>query len=237
MARLPLIIHLHQHGDAESMAKAVAAELLATCRHAWEEQRVPLMALAGGSTPFPAYDRLALGLNDKPLQVIPTDERCVPHDQPACNLSALRMTFASAPGVRAVPITTADGDRNDSLELARNELATLPWFDATVLGMGADGHFASLFPDSAGLADALDLETPGDAIALMPARIPPEAPYERITLTLSRLLRSRRVLLVIGGNAKRDVLELALAVNADPIRCPVSALLRAAPGLVTHWSP
>lgn len=220
------------------MARAVAAELLATCRHAWEEHRPPLMALAGGSTPLPAYDRLALGLNDKPLQVIPTDERCVPHDQPAaCNLSALRMVFASAPGVRAVPITTADGARNDSLELARKELATLPWFDATVLGMGADGHFASLFPESAGLADALNLETSDDAIALMPARIPPEAPYERITLTLPRLLRSRRVLLVISGNAKRDVLELALAGNADPIRCPVSALLRAAPGLVTHWSP
>lgn len=219
------------------MAGVVAAELLSACRQARDEQRVPVMAMAGGNTPFPAYGLLAMDLGNAPLQILPTDERCVSHDDPACNASALRKCFAPAVDVRTLPITTTDGSPTDSIALARHALASLPTFDVTVLGMGADGHFASLFPESPGLADGLDLATPEDAIALMPAQLPREAPYQRITLTLPRLLQSRRTLLVISGEAKRNVLELAMARNADPIRCPVAALLRAAPGLITHWSP
>ena len=219
------------------MAAVIATELLAACQRARHEERSPLLALAGGNTPLPAYRALAANLGDMALTVIPSDERCVPHDDPACNFDALRRVFADARGVRCLPLTTADGIAPDSLNLARDTLATLPMFDATVLGMGTDGHFASLFPGSAGLVGGLDPRTDDDAIALMPAHLPAEAPYERITLTLPRLLRSRHVMLVISGEAKRDVLESAMTREADPIRCPVAALLRAAPALSVHWSP
>ena len=105
-----------------------------------------------------------------------------------------------------------------------------------IIGAGHAGCEAALASARLG-CETLLLTLSIDAIALMPAHLPAEAPYERITLTLPRLLRSRHVMLVISGEAKRDVLESAMTREADPIRCPVAALLRAAPALSVHWSP
>ncbi len=228
---------LHEHPDPETMDHAIATELADACTQARDAGHVPLLALAGGGTPLPAYRRLAALLGDTRMQAVPGDERCVPHDHAACNLRVLRATFANAPGVECLAITCQDGDPNRSLELARARLASLPAFDAAVLGMGTDAHFASLFPHSAGLAAGLDPASLEDAIALVPATLPPEAPYARISLTLSRLLRSRRLMLAIRGEAKRDVLQSAAAPGVDPFACPVAALLQAAPALHVHWSP
>ena len=83
------------------MAAVIATELLAACQRARHEERSPLLALAGGNTPLPAYRTLAANLGDMALTVIPSDERCVPHDDPACNFDALRRVFADARGVVA----------------------------------------------------------------------------------------------------------------------------------------
>jgi 6-phosphogluconolactonase len=232
-----MALTLQRHADPSEMAVAVSGALAEACAQARESGRVPLLCLAGGGTPLPAYTALAERLGDLPAQVVPGDERCIPHDHPACNLKALRAAFASAPGVDCLPLSAPDGDPTPSLHEARGLLASLPVFDATLLGMGADAHFASLFPHSPGLPDGLDMASTDDAIALLPAALPAEAPFTRITLTLQRLLRSRRTLIAIRGQAKLDVLQSAAAPGIDPLACPVAALLRAAPTLHVHWSP
>ena len=227
---------LHTHADAATLHAVVADAVHAALALALATQDTAVLSLAGGGTPLPAYRQLAaMNLPWSRVIAVPGDERCVPHDHPACNLRQLRDCFASTDAqVRA--LTTADGEPEASLVLAKEWLAAhAAPFAATVLGMGADGHTASLFPGAANLAEALDPACRVDAVRVRFDPLPPEAPFERISMTARRLLHADSVLLLLTGTAKRAVLEEALA---DPARHPVGALLHA-PGstLDIHWSP
>ena len=241
---------LHRHGDAAALASAVATRLEALCREGLATHGRATLALAGGRTPWPAYQRLARAGWDWPrLELLPTDERCVPHAHPACNLRGLAEIFAAAAGPaglggdevdisggpRLHALTVASGDPDASLAHARAMLAARPRpFDGVLLGMGGDGHFASLFPGAAQLADGFDSAL--DACRIDPDPLPPEAPWPRISLTLPRLLRSRALLLAVSGDAKLALLEQAMSAP-DPRRRPVSALLHADAAVHIHWSP
>ena len=153
--------------------------------------------------------------------------------------AGLRAAFAADPAIAVHPLTTTDGDPRASLAHARRFLAAHPHaFDVVLLGMGADGHVASLFPGARNLAEGLDLAAPEDAIGVLPDPLPPEAPYPRISLTLPRLLRAREVHLVVTGDDKRRVLRDAQRQDAGT-GLPVAALLhaRADAPIRIHWSP
>ena len=238
---------LHAHSDGRRLAGAVSVALEEACRAGLAARGAALLALAGGRAPWPAYARLAAcDLDWTRVAVLPTDERCVPHAHPASNSRGLAEAFAAAAarGDAAVDavgpalpgLTVPDGAPEASLAHARALLAANPQpFDAVLLGMGGDGHFASLFPGAANLDEGFDPAL--DACRIDPVPLPPEAPYPRISLTLPRLLRTRTLLLAVTGAGKRAVLEEAMA-GADPRRLPVAALLHA-PGaqLHVHWSP
>lgn len=229
----------HAHADADALANAVAAALREAIADAVDARGSALLALAGGRTPWPAYRSLAMQpLAWSRVVAMPTDERCVPHDHPACNLAQMHAAFAEARELQFAALTTTDGDPVASELHARGMLSRhLAPFDAVVLGMGGDAHTASLFPGAANLAEALDPAAPHDACRIDPVPLPPEAPFPRITLTLPRLLRARRLLLVVAGEEKREVLRRAQATD-DEFRYPVSAVLHA-PGtrVHIHWSP
>lgn len=227
----------HDHADAAALAAYVAADLAHACRDAIETRGQAWLALAGGRTPLPIYRRLADAGIGGVASIVPSDERCVPHAHPACNLRSLRDAFASDPCIVANPVTAADGDVAASLVAARSLLALNPQpFDAVLLGMGADGHFASLFPGAANLAEGLAMDSALDAIASVPVPLPPDAPFTRISLTLPRLLRARRVHLVVTGQDKRRILRQAQ--SGDGGGHPVAALLHAdGPPIRIHWSP
>ena len=227
----------HDHPDTGALVAHAADALERACRNAIRARGAAWLALAGGRTPLPIYARLAASMFDGTIAAIPTDERCVPHDHPACNLRALREAFASNPGIVANGLTAADGDEAASLAQARALLAlNAQPFDFVLLGMGADGHFASLFPGAANLADGLALDNGVDAIATLPDPLPPEAPFARISLTLPRLLRAGEIHLVVTGEDKRRVLRQAQQ-GADA-GFPVAALLHARDHHIRiHWSP
>jgi 6-phosphogluconolactonase len=228
----------HPHADAGSAQAALAGALVDACREAIAERGQAYLALAGGRTPLPAY-RLAAAadLDWARVLAVPTDERCVPHDHPASNLRALRAAFAPA-APRWLSLVPEDGDAARAAAHAREALAAhrLP-FDAVVLGMGADAHTASLFPGAAGLNEALDPTGGGDACRIEPDPPPPDAPFPRITLTATRLLRARSWQLLVTGDDKRRALQAADAAR-DPLRYPIAAFLHA-PGaqLHVHWAP
>ena len=228
-----------EYADAEARDADLAEQLRATCADATATRGCAWLALGGGGTPLPLYRRLSTcDLHWPQVTLVPTDERCVPHDHPACNLAAIGNAFAAAEGVELLALTTADGDPERSVTHARATLARHPApFDAVVLGMGADAHTASLFPGVPGLAEALDPASPVEACRIDPQPLPPEAPYPRITLTAARLRRARSLHRVITGENKRAVLRRA-AASHDPLQHPIAAFLHAATAqLHIHWSP
>lgn len=227
-----------EHPDFETLVETVAGELAQLCRDALSARDVARLALAGGSTPLPVYRRLArAGLDWGRVVLMPGDERWVAADDPASNLRALSECFEST-GARIAGLVPDSPGPEPELATARAALAQvgLP-LDACVLGMGGDGHFASLFPGAPGLSAALDPASTDPLAIIAPNPLPPEAPYRRVSLTLSAIAASHRILLLLRGRAKRDTLETALDVG-DAERFPIAALL-AQPQLplAIHWSP
>jgi 6-phosphogluconolactonase len=225
------------HRDANALAAALSEELQRIIADAIATRGSASLALAGGSTPFPIYRRLAaMELAWSRVSLIPTDERWVQAEHPASNLRAMREAFAAAHGVRLLSLTPIEPHNSANATFALNALVELANpFDVALLGMGGDGHFASLFPGASELEAGLH----GDAAALVvhPSPLPPEAPFARISLGLERLLNSRRMLLAVTGQTKRAVLDRAQSAN-DPLALPICAMLHQQRlPLEIHWSP
>lgn len=240
MSPLPLTVH----ADAEALAGAVAAALAEAIRRGVAAQGEAWLALAGGSTPFAAYRRLAaMDLPWPRVHLVASDERWVHARHERRNERALAEAFAAAFGVRLHPLVPADADPaafapGHAATLATAEASLAPLhpraFDAVLLGMGTDAHFASLFPRETP-DHALDAGDRRPVVALVPDPLPAEAPYPRVSLTLSRLVATHALLLMISGEAKRAALESARTRPAS--EAPIHALLAAAPDLAIHWSP
>lgn len=228
----------HDYPDVATLVAQVSAQFERVCREAIAARGRALLSLAGGRTPLPVYAHLASAALGGDIIALPGDERCVPHTHAACNLRNLRAAFSADPAITVQPLTSADGDVAASLALACNWLTAHPEpFDAALIGMGGDGHFASLFPGAANVADGLALNSGIDAIATTPKPLPPEAPFARISLTLPRLLRAGAIHLVVTGEDKRRVLREAQ--NNPQALYPVATLLHAAHAtpIHIHWSP
>lgn len=237
----------HDHTDAALLAASIGKTLEDACRAAIAQRGRAFLALAGGRTPLPAYALLANAALDGVIEAVPTDDRCVPHDHPACNFRNLRLALTppspargggsdSPSHIHVHPITREDGDVDASLRQAAHLLAMNPRpFDFVLLGMGADGHIASLFPGAGNLGQGLAMDSGLAAIASLPDPLPPEAPFARISLTLPRLLHAHAVHLMATGPEKREVLQ---RVRQNPqSSLPVAALLRAGAPVHVHWSP
>lgn len=226
-------MELHRYSDVAAMCDALASLLNTLCA----ASTVPTLALAGGKTPLPIYRTLAQrwSQNGQRARIVPTDDRCVADTHPASNIAALRTAFGD--GADCMAITAADGDNQASLAIAKGVLRGIDAFDAVLLGMGEDGHFASLFPGATNLREGLAIDARDDAILTTPVPLPPEAPFSRISLTLPRLLRTRSAHLCITGARKLKILEQAVSQTTD-LPYPVAAFLRQTSVAVhVHWSP
>ena len=171
------------------------------------------ITVPGGSTPFPIFERLLEhDLDFSRLVVWPNDDRIVPEDHSASNTGKLRALFQPA-GAEVVTLTVMEA---------------VPRFDLAWLGMGADGHIASLFPNT-----DPRLDEDRQIIRLTPDPLPPEAPFDRISLTLPALLDSAQVAFVIRGTDKRAVFDAAAAGLSD---LPVARFLTGAAQPVTCFT-
>lgn len=234
-----MTINLTTFSDKTTLVEAVSDIIRTKLECALDQRPAASLALSGGSTPMPIYSRLAtMDLDWSRVIGLPSDERWVATDHQASNYREIVERFSGC-DLTLESLVPADAAGKADPQHAIRTLAELPsTFDAVLLGMGEDGHFASLFPGSPALAAGLDPTSHKQALAVVPDPLPPEAPHERITLSLSKLLATRYLMLVITGQAKQEILERAARPDADPNQLPVAALLRAAgKRLDIHWSP
>ena len=226
-----------EYDSVDEMADAVAGDVGFIVESAVDARNASLIALPGGTTPQPIFQAIAAKkLPWKQLTIIPTDERLVPMDDERSNVRGIAKTFLPN-GARVIPIAADIADYRLAGNSADARLQDLPWPpDLVWLGMGEDGHTASLFagPD---LQDALDAPKARRAVGVMPDPMPQDAPVARVTLTRAAILSARTILITITGDKKRELLEGAIE-DGQSSKLPIGRLLAEVEQPIDiHWAP
>ena len=208
--------------DREALAEAAAGVIAAALTAPGARSFVA----TGGTTPGPTYDRLAKrDIDWSRLTITLSDERWVGPDSPESNEGLVRrhLLTGRAAGARFLPLKGHGASPEQDAAAAAADLAGLVPFAAVLLGMGADGHVASLFPGATDVA-TLDPQDRRLCIGVDQAGLDPRIP--RISLTMRPLLDSALVIVLITGEEKRAVVE---RVENDPaFQPPVATILRQA---------
>lgn len=223
------MIEFITYPDRDLQALALARQVASDLRAALARRARAVLAVPGGTTPGALFDLLGdQGLDWGRVTVLPTDERWVAPDDPRSNARLIRgrLMTEGAAEAQFQPLWAEAATVEDAALALEEPVAALLPLDVLVLGMGADGHVASLFPGAAGLAQALAADAPPVMALHAPA-----APEPRLSLTLPVLRGAFAVHLLITGADKRAVIEGAR--GADPQALPVAAILGQA---TVHWA-
>ena len=223
--------------DSPTLVAALAGQVAELLRDGIRARGQASLVVSGGSTPVPFFAALSeLALDWTQVTITLADERWVDPSEAGSNehlvrqhLLQNRAAMARFVGLKTGAVTAVQGEKE-----CADRLALLPRpFDALILGMGNDGHTASLFPQAARLGEALALESGKLCLAITP----PAAPHERMTLTLPALLQSRQIILHIVGVDKRAVYERAMA-DGPVAQMPIRAVLgQTASPVMVFWCP
>jgi 6-phosphogluconolactonase len=218
--------------DAETVAQRAATQIALQLRRAYEERGVAHLALSGGTTPGRTYE--LLGATPDALagvEVWFADERCVPPQDEESNYRLVAQTLLESGAVPPERVHRMRGEAgpDEGARLYAQELTrhiagasggagvhTPPVLDLIVLGIGPDGHVASLFPGAA------TLDAGADAVCLG-VHDSPKPPPERITLSLAVLLAARECMLLATDTSKADAVA---AMLGEPSRHVPASLLR-----------
>jgi 6-phosphogluconolactonase len=197
-------------GPAE-LAETAASWTAARITGAVATRRACYLALAGGETPRGCYERLARPpyRDDLPwpfVFVYWSDERQVPLDDPASNYAMAKAALLDHVPIPPEQVFPLVGDPTPALRRVPPDAGGRPRFDVIHLGLGEDGHTASLFPGSPALKEAKAL--------VAQVRNAPKPPPERLTLTLPVINAARAVLFTVQGASKREA--LARVLQRDP---------------------
>lgn len=202
-----MIGNFHEFGDRMTASEAAADWIAQAVEHTLAGQESASLVVSGGSTPVHCFAALAhTPLAWPRVSVFMSDERCVPPSHDDSNEAMVRRQLATgqAAGAEVVPIYRDGLDEVGMCEALDRRLAAEPGpFAAVLLGMGADGHFASLFPDFDRLAEGLDLSS---GLRCLPVRTA-ASPHPRISLTMPVLVNTQELILLAFGDAKRAVIE------------------------------
>lgn len=205
----------HIVADLDALSALVADEWIAQARQAIDSSGRFYAALAGGRTPRHLYELLATPprvgrVNWEHVHVFFGDERCVPPNHGDSNYHMVRDALLARVGIPATQVHRIKGElppeeaaAEYALDLAQlpQTLEGIPRFDLVLLGLGADGHVASLFPGTSILDERRRLAAP---VLYAP---PGQAPRWRVSLTLPVLNAARRLFVLVSGQEKADIVK------------------------------
>jgi len=228
---------IRRFASLTDLSGAAASAVAKVAKDAIHQRGHCSIVLSGGSTPKTLYRLLATthrsDVNWARVHLFWGDERWVPATDPLSNFRMAREALIDhvhcpAEHIHPIPVDALSPDA-----AAREYARRLHNFfrdadagpDLVLLGMGRDGHTASLFPHSPALAEQRRWAV---------ASLAPVAPRERVTLTIPLINRAMHVFLLVAGHDKQAAFDEATSGNADPHRCPV-AMVRPANGALTWW--
>ncbi len=222
------VVTYHVLPTGEELARAMAEQILEVAKAAVAQRGVARLAVSGGNTPRRTFQILAdAHAGDATLfpwdktELYWVDERCVPPDDKDSNYRMTREAMLDKVPLPADKVFRIEGELDPELAASRYESvirnrfrlegAELPTFDLVALGMGPDGHTASLFPHTAGVHEVGRI--------VIPNHVPQKETW-RVTLTAPVINQGRKVVFLIGGTDKAEVLHSVLSDKYDPDTWP-----------------
>jgi 6-phosphogluconolactonase len=221
------MVRFVEYKDRDVLAQGLAALVAGQLAAALADQGHATLVVPGGTTPGPFLRVLSGAAIDwQYLRVMLSDERLVPETSERSNTRLLRETLLQGPAAAAefIPFVTKGSPREDAIK------AALP-IDVCVLGMGADMHTASLFPEADRLDEALDPECMS---VLLPLHAE-GAPEPRLTLTAPVLRAATKTHILITGRQKKRAFEVAEQHGATA-RAPIRAILTGPSDVTVHYA-
>lgn len=223
-------MNFKKYSDDEMMMIDLAQNLAGELRQALKQRERVLLVVPGGTTPGPVFDALSsVDLDWGRVDVMLSDERWVPEVHLRSNTRLLRerLLVGRAAAARYIPLYARADTPEEVLPQIEAGIAPALPISVLLLGMGADMHTASIFPE----ADLLEEALRSDAPILLPMRAP-GAMEPRITLSVRVLSEAMNIHIVITGSQKRAAIERAAKMR--PQDAPVAAILD---GATVHWAP
>ncbi|MGL6247348.1 6-phosphogluconolactonase [Pseudomonas sp.] len=231
--QLPQGVSAHEFKSPVLLADGLALNVAKQLSDAIDARGSATLVVSGGRSPVAFFQNLAKQKLDWSKVVVTlADERWVPIEHADSNAGLLKRYLLQGPAAKAQFLSLYSATAN--LELAAEQadrlLAELPPIDVLILGMGDDGHTASLFPNSPNLADALK----ADGIRRCYPMLAPTVPHQRLTMSRALLASAKTTVLSISGQSKLTTLSAALAGD-DVAAMPIRAFLQ--PTLEIYWCP
>ncbi|NRA64774.1 MAG: 6-phosphogluconolactonase [Pseudobacteriovorax sp.] len=226
----------HEFDNKESMNVDLCSYIVKDLKEGIEKNGSASLVVSGGSTPRPLFKKLSTSdLDWSKVTITLADDRWVGTDHEASNEKLVRDNLLQnkAAKARFIGLKTDEKSPFNAEKTCHQQLSDMPHpFDVVVLGMGLDGHTASMFPCSNELQSVVDEES-----LYVKAVQPTSAPFARMSLTLKSIINAKHLYIQIAGEDKRDVLDKALSIGDEaemPIRYVFRTPLR---HLHVFWAP
>ncbi|QVW22134.1 6-phosphogluconolactonase [Pseudomonas hormoni] len=231
--KLPQGVSAHEFKSPVLLADGLALQVAKQLSDAIDARGTATLVVSGGRSPVVFFQNLAKQKLDWSKVVVTlADERWVPVEHADSNAGLLKRYLLQGLAAKAqfLSLYSASANLEQAAEQADRLLAELPAIDVLVLGMGDDGHTASLFPNSPNLADALK----SDGKRRCYPMLAPTVPHQRLTMSRALLASAKHTVLSISGQSKLTTLSAALAGD-DVAAMPIRAFLQ--PTLEIYWCP
>jgi 6-phosphogluconolactonase len=216
------MMQLQSYDSSQQLNDDFASRLVSILQQAIEQRDAAYLVVSGGKTPQALFNTLSqVDLAWEKVTVLLADDRWLDASQPDSNERLVKATLLQNRAAKATFISLYANTSSafSGVEQILPRISVLPTFDAVILGMGEDGHTASLFPCSKQISVGL-----ADSAPAVLAVEPQTAPYQRMSLSLPRLLNSRHIFLHLVGSNKLTVLYKAMAEH-NRLAMPIRAFL------------
>ena len=229
LKQIPNQLTLKQFENRDELFQSVALDIESRLRQSLTQYGAASFIIPGGTTPGPAFHSLSNAeLDWKSITIAQSDERWLDtsHEQSNQKLTEKTLLINHASKANYVAMKNSSTSAKNGLSQCNQDYQSMPTpFSVTMLGMGLDGHFASLFPKSNHIKKGLDPNNLDLCIDIDASGCSVAGDHtERMSLTLSGILNSQTIILLITGQEKLKLIQSKLNTKPD-LNCPISYLL------------